>query len=72
MRKYVVAGVLLTASAVQVGCVMPIYSTTRDERTRELIYTSENFRQITEIWQRIWFLDQPDLATPYRVHGGII
>lgn len=72
MRKFVVAGLLLTASAVQMGCVLPIYSTTRDERTRELIYTSENLRQIPEIWSRIWFLDMPDLATPYRVHGGII
>lgn len=72
MRKLVLAGLFLGSVAHQVGCILPIYSTVRDERTRQLIYTSENLRQIPEIWERIWFLDQPDTATPYRVHGGII
>lgn len=72
MRKLVVAGLLLAANVVQIGCVVPIYDTRRDVRTQQLIYTSENLRHIPEIWARIWFLDQPDLATPYRVHGGII
>ena len=71
MRKLVVTG-LLAANAVQVGCILPIYDTRRDERTRQLIYTSENLRHIPEIWERIWFLDQPDHATPFRTHGGII
>jgi hypothetical protein len=39
---------------------------------RQLIYTSENYRHIPEIWSRIWFLDQPDFETPYRTHGGVI
>ena len=72
MRKFVLAGLLLAPAVTQVGCVLPIYSTTRDDRVRELIFTSENLRQIPEIWERIWFLDMPDLGTPYRVHGGII
>ena len=72
MRKLILAGLLIGAAFHSVGCVLPIYSTERDERTRQLIYTSENLRQIPRIWERIWFLDQPDLATPYRVHGGII
>jgi hypothetical protein len=71
MRKFVVAG-LLAASTCQIGCILPIYDTRRDERTRQLINTSENFRHIPEIWERIWFLDQPDHATPFRTHGGII
>lgn len=29
-------------------------------------------RQLLEEWERIWFLDQPDHATPVRTHGGII
>ncbi len=72
MRKYVVAGLLLAANGVQIGCVLPIYDTRRDVRTRQLIYTSENLRHIPEIWERIWFLDSPDIATPYRTYGGII
>jgi hypothetical protein len=72
MRKYVVAGLLLAANGVQIGCVLPIYDTRRDIRTRQLIYTSEDLRHIPEIWERIWFLDMPDTATPYRTYGGII
>lgn len=72
MRKSVFAAVLLMITAVQVGCVVPIYSTLPDIRARQLIFESENLRHIPEIWERIWFLDTPDFATPYRVHGGVI
>ncbi|NNJ26538.1 hypothetical protein [Alienimonas chondri] len=63
---------LVGAAAIQTGCVVPIYATERDERARQLLYVSENLRHITRIWERIWFLDLPDSATPYRTHGGII
>ena len=72
MRKLVLAGLLVAATGIQVGCVLPIYDTQRDARTRQLIYTSENLRHIPRIWERIWFLDQPDFGTPYRTHGGVI
>ncbi len=72
MRKLVFAGLLLAATTVQVGCILPIYSASPDTRAKQLIYVSENFRHIPEIWERIWFLDAPDHATPYRVHGGVI
>lgn len=72
MRKLVLAGLLFAATGIQAGCVLPIYSSERGERTRQLIYTSENLRHIPRIWDRIWFLDIPDLATPYRTHGGVI
>ena len=72
MRKYLLAGLLLAATLMQTGCVVPIYSSSPDERARQLIFESENMRQILQIWERIWFLDQPDIATPYRTHGGII
>ena len=64
--------VLVGAAVAQTGCVVPIYATERDERARQLLYVSENLRHITRIWERIWFLDLPDTATPYRTHGGII
>ena len=72
MRKYVMAGLLLLAALTQTGCVVPIYSSSPDDRARQLIFESEGMRQILHIWERIWFLDQPDIATPYRTHGGII
>jgi hypothetical protein len=72
MRKFICTTLLLRATMLQIGCIVPIWSSSRDDRARQLIYASESLRHIPEIWERIWFLDQPDLATPYRTHGGII
>ena len=73
MRKQAFVGlwVLLTA-VVQVGCILPIYSSSPHVRARQLIYQSENYRTVPEIWERIWGLDMPDFNTPYRTHGGVI
>ena len=72
LKKRLITWVLLAAALGQVGCFTPIYSSSRDIRARQLIYVSEGFRHIPQIWERIWFLDMPDLATPYRTHGGVI
>lgn len=72
MRKFVTLAVLALAPTVHCGCVVPIWSANPDVRTRQLIYQSESHRHIPEIWERIWGLDMPDLATPYRTHGGVI
>ena len=72
MRKVVLSGLLGVAVLTNIGCVVPIFSSSPDIRARQLIFTSENFRHITEIWERFWFLDNPDFATPYRTHGGVI
>jgi len=72
MRKVALLAVLAVISAVQIGCVTPIYSSSADIRTRQQIYVSESLRHINEIWERIWFLDLPDFNTPYRTHGGVI
>ncbi len=71
MRQRILAGLLLTV-ALQTGCVVPMYSASPPVRARQLIYVSESMRQIHDIWERIWSLDMPDLATPYRTHGGVI
>jgi hypothetical protein len=72
MRKFLLAAVLGLMLASSVGCIIPAYSGDPERRVPELIYTSENLRQILDTWERIWFLDQPSHLTPYRVHGGII
>ena len=72
MRKFWIAGLLLLSGFTSVGCVVPIYNSSRDVRARQLIFNSENLRHIPEIWERIWFMDIPDPETPYRVHGGVI
>ncbi len=72
MRKKLTVLILLIACSANVGCFLPIYHPSRDQRARQLIYVSEGLRHIPEIWERIWGLDMPDLATPYRTHGGVI
>lgn len=72
MRRLIIVTLLLTGTALEVGCFMPIYSASRDRRSRQLIFTSEGLRHIPNIWERIWGLDMPDVATPYRTHGGVI
>jgi len=72
MRSLLALMVLAASVSFSSGCVVPIWSANPDIRVKEMIYSSENYRQIPEIWERIWFLDMPDLETPYRVHGGVI
>jgi len=72
MRKLTLVALLLSTSFVNSGCVIPIYSSSRDVRARQLIYTSEGLRHIPAIWERIFGLELPDVATPYRTHGGVI
>ena len=72
MRKFLLASMLIAVSLTHVGRVVPIYSSSRDDRARQLIFQSESMRHIPKIWERIWGLDMPDVATPYRTHGGVI
>ncbi|MBM4005019.1 MAG: hypothetical protein FJ295_17315 [Planctomycetes bacterium] len=72
MRRLIFAALLSVMLGSTVGCVLPIYSGDPAVRTKQLIFTSENFRQIINQWERIWFLDQPDHMAPDRVHGGVI
>ena len=70
MRNLLCAAMLLTGMTV--GCILPIYSSSHDRRARQLIFQSEDLRHVPEIWERAWALEMPDVATPYRVHGGVI
>ncbi len=72
MRKIATSLLFALLMGFQVGCFVPIWSPNPDLRVRQLIYQSESFRHIPEIWDRIWGFDMPDLATPYRTHGGVI
>ena len=71
MRSWICAAMLLVCLSTT-GCVIPIYSAIKERRAEQLIYTSENLRLMLQEWERIWFTDQPDHMTPYRVHGGVI
>ena len=72
MRRLIMAALLGITLSSSVGCFIPIYSGDPAVRTRQLLYTSEDFRALLNEWERIWFLDQPSHMTPQRVHGGII
>lgn len=72
MRKIATSLLFALLMGIQVGCIVPIWSPNPDLRVKQLIYQSESYRHIPEIWDRIWGFDMPDLATPYRTHGGVI
>ena len=72
MRKLLLATMLCFTLGANVGCFIPAYSGDPIRRQRQLIYTSENLRMISDEWERIWGLDMPEHTSPFRVHGGII
>jgi hypothetical protein len=72
MRRLILGTLLGLALAANTGCLIPIYSGDPAVRTKELLFTSEDFRNILDEWERIWFLDQPSHMSPYRTHGGVI
>jgi hypothetical protein len=65
----IVVAVVLAANT---GCLIPMYSGDPARRAEQLIYTSEDLRQINDEWERIWFLDQPSHMSLYRTHGGVL
>ena len=63
---------LVVCSLSSTGCLLPGYSADPARRAQQLIFTSENLRQMLDEWERIWFLDQPSHMQPHSIHGGII
>ncbi len=72
MRRLVYSALLGVALGTSLGCFLPAYSGDPVRRTRQLLFSSEDMRQVLNTWERFWFLDQPDHMTPQRVHGGVI
>lgn len=72
MRRFMQLVVLAACVSSFVGCALPIYSARPERRVQQLLYTSEDLRNLVAEWERFWFLDQPSHLTPLRTHGGII
>lgn len=72
MRRIFYALLVSAVLSTSVGCLLPAYSGDTSRRTRQLIFSSEDLRQVLNQWERFWFLDQPDHMSPQRVHGGVI
>ena len=72
MRRLTFAVIAAVAVSTNVGCILPMYSGDPARRSQQLLFTSENLRQVLDEWERIWLIDQPDHMTPIRTHGGVI
>jgi hypothetical protein len=47
------------------------YASDPNIRMEQLLFQSENERQIINEWRRFWLNDQPSHMTFDRIHGGI-
>jgi hypothetical protein len=72
MRRWFYAALLGALVSSSAGCFIPIYSPDPVRRVEQLIFTSEDLRNLMMEWERFWFVDQPDHMSPFRVHGGVI
>ena len=72
MRRLLAATLIAISLSSSVGCFVPIYDADPAVRARQLIYTSEDLRQLREEWHRFWFLDQPSHMYPIATHGGVL
>ena len=68
-------GILLTALAflglANSGCFVNQYSSDKNVRMEQLLFQSEDLRQIHDEWRRFWMNDQPSHLTYERAHGGV-
>jgi hypothetical protein len=71
MRRLLLLAVVGFVALANAGCFLNIYSSDPAVRMEQLLFNSEDLRQIHEEWRRIWFTDQPSHLTPVRIHGGI-
>jgi hypothetical protein len=71
-RKLLLGLIAAGALTANSGCLLNQYSSDPNRRMEQLLYQSEDLRQIGNEWRRLWFNDQPSHLTPERIHGGII
>jgi hypothetical protein len=71
-RKLILGAIAFIGLTANSGCLINQYSSEPTVRMQQLLYQSEDLRQIGQEWRRFWFNDQPSHLTPERIHGGII
>jgi hypothetical protein len=72
VRKLILGLIAVVGLAANSGCILNQYSSNPNERMQQLLYQSEDLRQINNEWRRFWFNDQPSHLTPERIHGGVL
>jgi hypothetical protein len=71
MRRLLLLGAALCFGLSSVGCFINQYSSDKNVRMEQLLYQSEDLRQMHDEWRRFWMNDQPSHMTYLRVHGGM-
>jgi hypothetical protein len=71
-RKLILGAIAFIGLTANSGCLINQYSSEPTGRMQQLLYQSEDLRQIGQEWRRFWFNDQPSHLSPERIHGGII
>ncbi|MCC6417323.1 MAG: hypothetical protein IT429_03650 [Gemmataceae bacterium] len=71
MRRLLMVGAALCLGLANAGCLINQYSSNPNVRMEQLLFQSEDLRQMHDEWRRFWMNDQPSHMTYQRVHGGI-
>lgn len=72
MRRILATAMACLLLTSNTGCILNIWSADDNIRMEQMLYVSEDLRQIRDEWRRFWFTDMPSHLTPQRVHGGIV
>jgi hypothetical protein len=71
MRRLLLLAAVTALGLASTGCILNRYSPDPNVRMEQLLFESEDLRQIHNEVRRFWMNDQPSHMTYERVHGGI-
>ena len=71
MRRFLSLASICVLLAANTGCIINQYAADENIRMEQLLFQSEDLRQIREEWRRFWLNDMPSHLTPQHIHGGI-
>jgi hypothetical protein len=71
MRRLLLLAAVASLGLAGTGCFLNRYSPDPNVRMEQLLFESEDLRQIHDEVRRFWMNDQPSHMTYQRVHGGI-
>jgi hypothetical protein len=71
MRRILTMAAACLFLASNTGCVLNMWSADDNIRMEQMLYVSEDLRQIRDEMRRFWFTDMPSHLTPRPIHGGI-
>jgi hypothetical protein len=72
IRKLILGLIAFVGLTANSGCLVNQYFSDPNVRMQQLLYQSEDLRQMQDDWRRFWFNDQPSHLSPERIHGGVI